>query len=348
MSSCGRGAPPRALGHRQGVGVGAQVHDQVGPDIAGQQDQRVLEVDPPALAVVHHALVEDLEEDLVHVGMRLLDLVQQHDAVGLAPHRLGQPAALAVADIARRRALQRRDRVRLLELRHVDRDQVLLAAVERVGQRQRGLRLADAARAAQQEHADRLGRVLEPGARGLDAAGDHLERVVLADDPPLQRAPPARAPPRSRSSPSGRRGCRSSSAITVATAVSSTSSRPWRGRPAARRARAGSSAIALSVRLIAAPCRRVAIPSSPTSRAQSSCSLAQRSCGARRAAAQLHGSPRSISSRRRAACRAGQPLLRRAVQLRLGNLDVPRRCPPARPGSRLGSRPPGHRRCRAR
>ena len=62
------------------------------------------------------ALVEHLEEDLVHVGMGLLDLVEQDDAVGLAAHRLGQPAALAIADIARRRALQRRDGVRLLEL----------------------------------------------------------------------------------------------------------------------------------------------------------------------------------------------------------------------------------------
>ena len=60
----------------------------------------------PAGAVLHHALVEHLEEELVHVGVRLLDLVEQHDAVGLAPHRLGQPAALAVADIAGRRALE--------------------------------------------------------------------------------------------------------------------------------------------------------------------------------------------------------------------------------------------------
>jgi hypothetical protein len=75
-----------------------------------------LKVDPPALAVLHHALVEDLEEDLVHVGMGLLDLVEQHHRIGPAPDRLGQPAALAIADIAGRRALQRRDGVRLLEL----------------------------------------------------------------------------------------------------------------------------------------------------------------------------------------------------------------------------------------
>ena len=87
----------------------------VGADIRGQNDQRVLEVDAPPAAVFHHALVEDLEEDLVHVGMGLLDLVEQDDAVGLAPHRLGQPTAFAIADIAGRRALERRDRMRFLE-----------------------------------------------------------------------------------------------------------------------------------------------------------------------------------------------------------------------------------------
>ena len=123
----------------------------------------------------------------MHVGVGLLDLVEQHDAVGAAPHRLGQHAALAVADVAGRRALERRDGVRLLELAHVDGDEVLLAAVERLGERERGLGLADAGGAGQHEDADRLARVVEAGARGLDALGDHLERVILADDALAER-----------------------------------------------------------------------------------------------------------------------------------------------------------------
>ena len=71
--------------------------------------------------------------------------------------------------------------MRLLVLAHVDGDDVLLAAVQRLGQRQRGLGLADARGAGQHEHADRLARVVEARARGLDALGDHLHRVVLAD-----------------------------------------------------------------------------------------------------------------------------------------------------------------------
>ncbi|EAQ03151.1 63 kDa protein [Pseudooceanicola batsensis HTCC2597] len=167
------------LGHQ--LGVGTQVLDHLGTRVRGQQDQRVLEVDQPALAILHHTLVEDLEEDLVDIGVRLLDLVEQHDRVGLAPHRLGQDAAFAIADIARRRALERTDGMRLLVFRHVDGDDVLFAAIEHLGQRQRGFGLADARGAGEHEDPDRLVRIVEPGARGLDALGDHLHRVILTD-----------------------------------------------------------------------------------------------------------------------------------------------------------------------
>ena len=53
----------------------------------------------------------------------------------------------------------------LLELGHVDDGQVLLAAIQQVGQRQRGLGLAGAGGADHQEHADRLARIGQPGAR---------------------------------------------------------------------------------------------------------------------------------------------------------------------------------------
>jgi hypothetical protein len=67
------------------------------PAFVVEQDDRVLEVDLPPLAVVHHALVEHLEEQLQHVGVRLLDLVEQHHRVRTPAHGLGEHAALAVA-----------------------------------------------------------------------------------------------------------------------------------------------------------------------------------------------------------------------------------------------------------
>ena len=85
-------------------------------------DQRVAEVDRAALAVGQAAVVEHLQQHVEHVRVRLLDLVEQDHLVGPPPHRLGQRAALLVADIAGRRADQPRDRVLLHVLRHVDAD----------------------------------------------------------------------------------------------------------------------------------------------------------------------------------------------------------------------------------
>lgn len=74
----------------------------------------------------------------------------------------------------------------LLELAHVDGDDVLLAAVEGLRQGQTGLGLAHARRPAEHEDADGLVRVVQPGAGGPDAAGDHLQGVALADDALVQ------------------------------------------------------------------------------------------------------------------------------------------------------------------
>ncbi len=117
------------------------------------------------------------------VRMGFLHLVQQNHRIRFATHRLGQHTTLAVTDVARRRALERGDGMRLLELAHVDRDQVVLAAVKGLGQGQRGLGLAHARGTGEHEHADRLVRVVQSRARGLDASRDHRHRVILADHP---------------------------------------------------------------------------------------------------------------------------------------------------------------------
>ena len=52
----------------------------VAVEIAGQHDERVAEVDRAALGVGDAAVVEDLQQDRGDVGVRLFDLVEQHDA----------------------------------------------------------------------------------------------------------------------------------------------------------------------------------------------------------------------------------------------------------------------------
>ena len=101
-------------------------------------------------------VLEDLEEDVEHLRMGLLDLVEQHDRVALAADRLGELATLVEPDVAGRRADQPADVVALHELAHVDLDERVLAAEHELGERLGQLRLPDAGRAEEDERADRV------------------------------------------------------------------------------------------------------------------------------------------------------------------------------------------------
>ncbi len=77
-------------------------------------------------------------------GMRLLDLVEQQDAVRMLGDRLGELAALVEADVAGRRADQPRHGVAFHVFGHVEADQLDAQAV---GELARDLGLAHARRA---------------------------------------------------------------------------------------------------------------------------------------------------------------------------------------------------------
>ena len=78
--------------------------DVASADVARHDDDRVLEVDLATLGVGEATLFEDLQQDVEDVRVRLLDLVEEDDRVGLAADLLGELAALVEADVARRRA----------------------------------------------------------------------------------------------------------------------------------------------------------------------------------------------------------------------------------------------------
>ena len=77
--------------------------------VAGHDQHRVAEVDRAAEAVGQLAVLQHLQQDVEDVRVGLLDLVEQDHRVGLAPHLLGEHAALVVAHVARRRADQAAD-----------------------------------------------------------------------------------------------------------------------------------------------------------------------------------------------------------------------------------------------
>ena len=121
-----------------------QIDEVFGAEVRGHHDEHVAEIDRAALAVGQPPVVEHLQQDVEHVRMRLLDLVEQNDLIGPAAHRLGQGAALLIADIAGRRADEPRDRVLLHVFRHVDAHERAVVVEQKRGKRLGELGLADA------------------------------------------------------------------------------------------------------------------------------------------------------------------------------------------------------------
>ena len=126
------------------------------------------------------ALVHKLKEKSCDLAVRLLELVEEEHRVRPPPHRLGELAALVVADVAGRRADEPRDRVALRELGHVEAGERGVGVEEELGQRLRELRLADAGGPDEEEDAERpLG---QPRARDAHRVGT-TRRAGLPDDP---------------------------------------------------------------------------------------------------------------------------------------------------------------------
>ena len=160
--------------------------DVAGAEVGGHDDDGVLEVHDPALAVGQPAVLQDLQQRVEDVRVGLLDLVEQHHGERLAAHLLGQLAALFVPDVAGRGAEQPRDGVLLAELRHVELDQRVLVAEQELGERLGQLGLTDTGRAGEDERATGALRVLQAGAGTADRLRQRLDGVLLADDALVQ------------------------------------------------------------------------------------------------------------------------------------------------------------------
>ena len=54
------------------------LHELAASQVAGHDDDRVGEIDKPSLPVGEPSVVQDLEQDVEHVGMGLLDLIEEN------------------------------------------------------------------------------------------------------------------------------------------------------------------------------------------------------------------------------------------------------------------------------
>ena len=132
-------------------GRGEVLLDNLRAHVRRHDDNRVAEVDRTTLVVGQSSVVEHLQQDVEDIGVRLLDFIEQHDRVGLAPHGLGELSALVVTDVSRRRTDQTRDAVTLLVFAHVDSRHHRVVVEEELGQRLRQLGLAHTRRTEEDE-----------------------------------------------------------------------------------------------------------------------------------------------------------------------------------------------------
>ena len=164
-----------------GVGVHVVVHEELRAEIGGHDQNRVLEVHGPALAIGQAAVVEHLQQHVEDLRVGFLDLVEQHHGVRAAAHGFGQLTALLVAHVARRGADQAGDRGFLHVFGHVDADHGLLVVEQEVGERLGQFGLAHAGGAEEQERSGRTVRVGDAGARTAHRVGYGGDGFLLAD-----------------------------------------------------------------------------------------------------------------------------------------------------------------------
>ena len=79
-----------------------EVLDRLAGDVGRHDQHCVGEVHRASLAVSQPTVLEHLEQCVEHVGMGLLQLIEEHHGIGPTADGLGQLAALFVTDVAGR------------------------------------------------------------------------------------------------------------------------------------------------------------------------------------------------------------------------------------------------------
>ncbi len=164
------------------------IHDPLGPCVGGHDQHGVLEAHLPALGIRDMAVVQNLQQDVEHVRVGLLDLVEEHHGIGVAPDLLGELPALVKAHVARRGAYHLGHGMPLHILGHVHADDRLLGAEHGLRQGLGQLCLAHAGGAQEQEGADGALGILQAYAASAHGPGHGHHRLLLADDPPVEDA----------------------------------------------------------------------------------------------------------------------------------------------------------------
>ena len=91
--------------------------------IAGHDDDCIAEIDGATQCVCQTTIIHHLQQQVKHIRMGFLNLIEQDDGVGLATHFLCEHATFFIAYISRRSTYQSADGELLHVFAHVDANQ---------------------------------------------------------------------------------------------------------------------------------------------------------------------------------------------------------------------------------
>src|SRR5699024_12237124 len=124
----------------------AEAHSRgavLGSHVRGENQNGVLNVHDAPLTVRQTTIFQTLQQGVVNLLVSLLDLVEKHHGEWLAANLLGQLATFFVANVSRRGTEETRRGEAIMELTHVNLDEVIIRAEEEVSQSLGQLRLTN-------------------------------------------------------------------------------------------------------------------------------------------------------------------------------------------------------------
>ena len=149
--------------------------------VRGHNDDRVLEADNAALRVGQTAVIQNLQQRIEHIRVRLLDLVEQNDRVRTAADLLGQLTGFIVADVSRRGTDQAGNCVLFHIFGHIETHECIRRVEQVESKLLDQLGLADAGRTDEQEGC-RLALGADARAAAADGRADRVYGFVLTDN----------------------------------------------------------------------------------------------------------------------------------------------------------------------
>ena len=138
------------------------------------------------MAVGQAAIVQNLQQRVPHLRVRLFDFIKEHHAVRTPTHGLGQLAAFLVAHVSGRGSEKTRSRVLLAVFGHINAHQRVLVVEQEFGQRFGELGFAYTGGAEEDKRTRRALGVFQAGAAAPDGVGQRADGFVLPDDALLQ------------------------------------------------------------------------------------------------------------------------------------------------------------------